>query len=228
MMIHQNKKSKLFNYSFMITLISLIIAPIILPAIKLSYIVGSFFSFFSLKNCLVPLSGAFGGMKGSLLIGAARMFSIFYFTGELSLRGCALYIPGLLGSLYWASSSLYIRLLLPLTCLILFCIHPVGGAAFLYSLLWLIPIIIYFIPLQSIFLTSLGSTYSIHAVGSVIWLYTTPMTPAMWLALIPIAFMERLFFAAGMTIAHHAITYATHQLKKMVAMNNHRKKMAAL
>jgi len=63
------------------------------------------------------------------------------------------------------------------------------------------------IPFKSIFLHSLTSTLIAHAVGSVIWIYTTPMTPAFWYALIPIVAVERLVMAIGMTTMYHAIGY---------------------
>lgn len=86
-----------------------------------------------------------------------------------------------------------------------FIVHPVGGAAWAYSLYWLIPVALYMIRKESLFLTALGSTFTAHAVGSVIWIYANPMTPQTWLALIPVVFIERLVFASGMVVAYHAI-----------------------
>src|SRR5216684_1589321 len=73
-------------------------------------------------------------------------------------------------TLYWATNHYTIRLLLPIACMGLFVIHPIGAQAFVYSLYWLIPVILYFIPQRSLFLQALGSTFIAHAVGSVIWL----------------------------------------------------------
>jgi len=88
----------------------------------------------------------------------------------------------------------------------LFLIHPIGAAASAYTLFWLIPIAFYYISHKNIFFESLGSTYTAHAVGSVIWLYTVDMTPTAWLALIPLVFIERTLFAIGMTAAHGMIS----------------------
>jgi hypothetical protein len=90
--------------------------------------------------------------------------------------------------------------------MILFVMHPVGGQAFVYSLYWLIPVALYFIPHRSLFLTGLGSTFIAHAVGSVIWCYTVPMTAGMWMALMPVVFCERLLFALGMVVMHFVLS----------------------
>ncbi len=48
---------------------------------------------------------------------------------------------------------------------------------------------------------SLGATFTAHAVGGAMWNYIVPMTPAAWIALIPIVIFERLLFASGITIS---------------------------
>ncbi len=126
----------------------------------------------------------------------------FIFGGSLfSLHYLAFYIPGFFAAAYWASSSsMLIRVLVPILCMIAFIAHPVGGAAWLYAMYFLIPVLLYFRSKNNIFSTALGSTFVAHAVGSVIWVYTVPMTVFAWLALIPVVIIERLLFAIGMTI----------------------------
>lgn len=48
---------------------------------------------------------------------------------------------------------------------------------------------------------SLGSTFTAHAVGGAMWNYTVPMTPAAWIALIPVVIFERLLFASGISVS---------------------------
>lgn len=48
---------------------------------------------------------------------------------------------------------------------------------------------------------SLGATFTAHAVGGAMWNYIVPMTPAAWIALIPIVIFERLLFASGISIS---------------------------
>jgi len=89
--------------------------------------------------------------------------------------------------------------------MVLFIIHPIGRDAFVYSLYWLIPIILFGYSRKTLFLEALGSTFVAHAVGSVIWLYTVPTTAVSWIGLIPIVAVERVFFAIGMVAVYQII-----------------------
>lgn len=175
--------------------------------LKVSFLVGSQMIWFSGINSVLPLSGAFGGVLGAGLIFLMRQLIHLACFKTLSLSFLALCIPGFFASLYWATNHFAVRLLLPITCMVLFVAHPVGGQAFFYSLYWLIPVVLYFVPQQSLFLTALGSTFVAHAVGSVIWCYTMPMTANMWMGLMPIVALERTLFALGMVVAHRFISY---------------------
>jgi hypothetical protein len=174
---------------------------------KISFILGSFTALFSGVAIILPLTGAFTGLAGSFFVGLSllclRMLSHGFM---LPLHFAAYHIPGLFASLYWARESLLIRFLVPVACMVAFCFHPVGGAAWAYSLFWLIPVFLYIKKYDSVIATSLGSTFVAHGVGSVIWLYTVPMTAGQWLSLIPVVCIERMIFAAGMVIMHTAIT----------------------
>lgn len=203
--------------------------------VKISFVVGSQIACFSGVNCVLPLAGAFGGIMGAGLLFVMRQLLHLVFFKTVSLSFLAMCIPGFCASLYWSVSSynvnpsihpirgtqgerifdIAIRLLLPLACMGLFMIHPVGAQAFIYSCYWLIPVILYFIPRQSLFLTALGSTFVAHAVGSVIWCYTMPMTPAMWMGLMPIVLLERTLFALGMVIAYRVIDFIFGKIDKL-------------
>lgn len=230
--------------------------------VKISFLVGSQMALFSGVNCVLPLSGAFGGVLGAGIVFVVRQLLHLLFFKTVSLSFLAMCVPGFCASLYWSYPQLRysspgapseenwivrlgaqffdiaIRLLLPLACMALFIMHPVGAQAFIYSFYWLIPVVLYFVPssapsfassygghgkasvsakattdttagrpYQSLFLTALGSTFIAHAVGSVIWCYTVPMTPAMWLGLIPVVALERTLFALGMVVAYKVIEF---------------------
>lgn len=177
-----------------------------LSLIKVSFMLGSHMIWFSGVNSILPLSGAFGGIMGANLAFLMRQLMHLVFFKTISLSFFALCIPGFFASIYWTSSNIFIRLILPLTCMALFVMHPVGGQAFIYSLYWLIPVVLYFVPQRSLFLTALGSTFIAHAVGSVIWCYTVPMTTGMWMALMSVVLYERLLFALGMVIMHRVLS----------------------
>jgi hypothetical protein len=173
---------------------------------KVSFVIGSQMIWFSATNAVLPLAGAFGGIMGCGLVFLLRQLLHILFFKTVSLSFLAFCIPGLFASLYWATNHFTIRLLLPLACIGLFVMHPVGSQAFIYSLYWLIPVILYFIPQRFLFLQALGSTFIAHAVGSVIWLYTVPMTASMWMGLMPVVLFERILFALGMIIAHYMLS----------------------
>lgn len=87
----------------------------------------------------------------------------------------------------------------------MFLLHPVGRQAWFYSLFWTIPIIARLLPAKyslSVPLRSLGATFTAHAIGGALWIWTVPMTPAMYLALVPITAFERLLFALGIGISY--------------------------
>ena len=174
--------------------------------IKVSFLVGSQMIWFSGVNSVLPLAGAFGGVMGAGLIFLFRQLMHLIFFKTLSLSFLAFCIPGFCASLYWSTNHYLIRVGLPLVCMGLFVIHPVGVQAFVYSLYWLIPVALYCVTARSLFLEALGSTFVAHAVGSVIWLYTVPMTAGMWVGLMPFVLVERILFALGMVVAHRLLS----------------------
>ena len=164
-------------------------------------IFGSYTAFFSLNNSIIPVTGAWLGFGGVSYFGIAKIILMMIFFGRLfSLHYLAFHLPGIAAAYYWASDSPMIRAVLPFVCMFLFIVHPIGANAWLYAMYWWIPIVLYFSSRNHLFLQALGSTFVAHAVGSVIWLYTVPMTAETWMALIPIVCIERLLFATGMVI----------------------------
>jgi len=186
---------------------------------KVSFVVGSQMIWFSATNAVLPLAGAFGGIMGCGLVFLLRQLIHLFFFKTVSLSFLAFCIPGFFASLYWATNHFAIKLLLPVACIGLFVIHPIGAQAFVYSLYWLIPVVLYFVPQRSLFLQALGSTFIAHAVGSVIWLYTVPMTATMWMGLMPIVLFERILFALGMVIAHYMLSTVLGMIDKIAVDN---------
>lgn len=175
---------------------------------KVSYVVGSWASFFSLRNCITPLAGAFGGFAGSIAI--LGFYSLVRLTFGFSVLKLLInHIPSLFASWYWVCNHWALRVVVPAICMVLFMIHPIGSTACVYSFYWLIPIGLHYFKKDqdSIFLQSLGSTFVAHAVGSVVWLYAVAMPAYQWYALIPVVAIERLFFATGMFAFHKLISF---------------------
>lgn len=172
--------------------------------LKVSFIIGSYISFFSLTPILAPLAGAYNGLLGAALLllfssalkiisGASLSFA------HLALMG----IPSFCAGLVWTSQGRLVSLIIPIISAIAYLANPESSV--IYALLWLIPLVIAVTNKKNIFLSALTSTMVAHAVGSVIWAYSVPMTQHAWLALTPLALVERIIFASAMTLVHLAM-----------------------
>ncbi len=178
---------------------------LILTSVKVSYIFGSYSSFFSVSDVLMPLAGNLGMGFVSFIV-LLRLGLKATLTGA-SLWALVYHIPGICASAYWASNRKVIGLVIPILSMIAFIAHPVGYYAVPYTFYWFIPMILFFIPQRSIFLDALASTFVAHSIGSVLWLYTHPaMSSAEWIALIPVVAVERLSFAWGMTALYFIVS----------------------
>jgi hypothetical protein len=186
--------------------------------LKTSYIVGSHAAFFSASSIALPLMGAWSSIP-TIITTCACGFLIRLALGASvipMLSMLAFWVPGLCAALYWQMPSKLYRFGLPFTCMILFVVHPVGAAAAPYAFYWFIPMIIATLRSRSLWLDALASTFTAHAVGSVIWLYTVPMSASAWLALIPIVACERLLYTAGIVVGHSVIGYCVDAKKNFI------------
>jgi hypothetical protein len=139
---------------------------------KVNTILGSFMASFSGVNAITPLVGVFGGVAGSCSFLGLGLLVRFLLTSSLSFHYLAYHIPGFFASLYRGSNSIFIRLVTPLACMVLFLLHPVGLQAAPYALYWFIPVALFFIPKTNKFLEAFGCTFVAHAIGSMI-VYTS-------------------------------------------------------
>jgi len=101
---------------------------------------------------------------------------------------------------------------LPLLCILLFILNPIGRTVWFYSGFWLIPFIIAFFkekldkifrfPLFKTYGYSLGAAFVDHAIGSVIYLYLLKIPAHFWIEAIPMTIIERLMIAAGIELCY--------------------------
>ena len=197
---------------------------------KLHFIIGSTAAFFSLNQCITPFIGSYGGLASTTLFFFLRSAFTSFSAPHLGLLLLVYHIPSFLGALAFdalrapdrslgASESLNTRRFasttrikkialgaLIITCMALFLAHPIGFYAAPYTLLWLIPLTALALNKTGIFVQALISTFTTHAVGSVIMLYSTDtLTAANWISIMPIALIERFIFAVGTTICYYSI-----------------------
>ncbi len=179
---------------------------------------------FTLFEFFGPIAGAFIGGAGLVAVGAAKLAGAIVAGAPLSIIDLAKLSPMVFAAWYfWKSgergASDKLGILVPAAAIAAFWLNPIGQSfvqvaalgisvpAGIYALYWLIPIAAKFMP-DRLFLRSLGSTFTAHAVGSVLFLYTIPTAPELWLALIPVVAIERTLFAAGISVSHVLFTNA--------------------
>lgn len=163
--------------------------------ISIDKIIGSTQNF-TLFEFLAPLGGMFlGPILGGISAFFVRAVNVIIFHQKLDLLTVIRFLPAMLAAVYFGIKSKKTAFIFPI-CIALFLLNPIGRQAWMYSFIWLIPFIATFFK-KRLVLNSLGATFTAHAVGSVIFLYTFGLTPAIWIGLIPVVFIERGLFTLG-------------------------------
>ncbi|MEM2963397.1 MAG: hypothetical protein QXW70_02270 [Candidatus Anstonellales archaeon] len=178
---------------------------------------------FTLFQFFGPTIGGFlGPGLGSMVILAAEVFSFIFNSKALTLQSALLFLPMVFATIYFSLYSRKIKVgaIVPLVCIVLFVLHPVGSEAWQFSLLWFIPLISMLLP-NNIFLRSLGATFSAHAVGGTIWIYTFNTTPYYWLVEVGIlrVILERLVFAGGIAVSYYFLTTVASKVEFLRKVN---------
>jgi len=177
--------------------------------INFARLVGAENQFFTLFQFFGPVAGAFlGPVVGVLSVLIAEVSSYLVLDKAFTFINILRLLPMLFAAWYFGTRRDRLSLFVPIAAIILFISHPVGRQVWYFSLFWTIPIIVKLLPKkysEKAFLRSLGSTFTAHAVGGAFWNYIVPMTPAAWIALIPIVIFERLVFASGITVSYIGI-----------------------
>lgn len=211
----------LFIYSVIGIVSSLIIA----IKTPLFFMVGSWATFFSAVSMISPLTGYFAGNIGSIGYIIFRVvWRVFFSSAPFGISWLINTVPGWCSTMFWVIPQFVGSVLIPFTAICLFIVHPIGGQAFVYALLWVIPIFLYISRYTKIniadtfFAQALCATFVAHSVGSVMFLYGMPaMKPEVWILLTPIALAERLCFAFGITLARLVVIHVV-EVSKMPAM----------
>jgi hypothetical protein len=195
--------------------------------ISLWFMMGSSYLYFSGISLFGSLVGIYASLLGLNILCGFSAMRWFLLQGFISPATClsVYHIPTQLAALYWYAlrTSKRVRVLfalIPLSCIVLFGLHSEGRQAMAYTLYWFIPALTLIIPHNSRWLHALGSTFTAHAVGSVIWIWThSSMAAALWLGLIPVVACERILFATGIWAISYAVD-AVAQLMKESAKNS--------
>jgi hypothetical protein len=167
--------------------------------VSISKIIGSTQSF-TLFELLGPIGGMFlGPILGAVSAFFVRALDIIVSHKSLDFLTVIRFLPAMLAAAYFGLKQKKTAIIFPI-CIALFLINPIGRQAWLYSMIWLIPFVATFFK-KRLVLNSLGATFTAHAVGSVIFLYSFGLTPAIWMSLIPVVFIERGVFTLGIWLS---------------------------
>lgn len=208
-----NKKQILFLVIF--TVIGLLAFQV-----SVSQIIGSSQKF-TLFEFLGPIGGMFlGPVFGALSVFFVRALNVIIFRQELDFLTVARFLPAILAAVYFGLKTKKTAIIFPI-CIFLFLLNPIGRQAWLYSMIWLIPFFATF-GKKRLILNGLGATFTAHAVGSLIFLYSFNMPASVWISLIPVVFIERGFFTAGIWLSCLALNALLEKLTEFKALQSFR------
>ena len=195
------KWNKIFTIKRTIFLLVFFMLVLISKKINFSALVGANSQFFTVFQFFGPIAGSFlGPVFGIGAILFSQIADFFIVGKEASWINLFRFLPMLLAVYYFGSKKKILGAVVPIICMLLFVIHPIGQQVWFFSLYWLIPVVGKLLPKKvpgQLFFKSYGATFTAHAVGGALWIYSVPTTPGMWLTLIPIIAYERFLFGLG-------------------------------
>ncbi len=175
---------------------------------------------FTLFQMVGPIAGVFlGPIFGAGAVLLAEAVNFVYAGKAIDLINIFRLTPMLFAAYYFGRHGKAklkdLSTAVPIICMALFMLHPVGAQAWFYSLYWVIPVAAKFLP-NRLFPKSLGATFTAHAIGSTLFLYTIPTAPELWVALIPVVAIERTMFALGISASYIVVNTALDRLASRI------------
>ena len=169
--------------------------------INFSPLVGAENQFFTLFQFFGTTAGALlGPIVGIITVAFSQIADHFIIGKEWSFINILRFLPMIFAAYYFGTKKKSMSIIIPLLCITAFLLHPLGRTVWFFPLFWLIPILGILLPDHApgkLLFRSLGATFTAHAVGGAIWVWTIPMTAGQWISLIPVVAYERIIFALG-------------------------------
>jgi len=176
--------------------------------INFSPLVGAENQFFTLFQFFGPVAGGFlGPIFGVIAVLFAQFIDFFIVGKEATLINVLRLTPMLFAAYYFGTKKKNLSIAVPIIAITAFILHPVGREVWFFTLFWTIPIIGKLLPRKyssNVLVKSYGATFAAHSVGGALWIWTIPMAAGQWIALIPIVFVERFLFGAGIAVSYVA------------------------
>ena len=188
---------KVFTPKRIIFILIFFVVVLIGKNINFSAVIGKESQFFTLFQFFGPVAGSFlGPVFGIVAVAFSQLADVFIMGKSWTLINLLRILPMLFAVYYFGSKKKYWGAVVPVICMVLFILHPIGQQVWFFSLFWLIPILGKILP-NNLFFRSFGATFTAHAIGSTIWLYTVPMAASTWISLVPVVVYERFVFGLG-------------------------------
>ena len=191
--------------------------------INFSPLVGADNQFFTLFQFFGPIAGGFlGALFGAVAVLFAELIDFFVVGKEASLLNILRLTPMIFAAYYFGTKKKNFGVAVPIIAILAFILHPVGREVWFFTLFWTIPIIGKLLPKKfsnNVLVKSYGATFAAHAVGGALWIWTVPMTAAQWIALIPIVFVERFLFGAGIAVSYVTFNVLFHKVLDTFKIN---------
>ena len=174
---------------------------------------------FTLFDFFAPVAGAFiGPVLGIITVFAIELTNLAIKHTAINTGVLIRLFPVLFATFYFAIFSKKKNvnrsiLIVPLLSIIAFVANPIGRTVWYFSLFWLIPVVAYFWR-KNLYVRSLGSTFTAHAVGGAAWIWAFSLPANVWNSLIPVVIQERLLFALGISVSYVLLNRA---LKFLIA-----------
>jgi hypothetical protein len=172
-------------------------------------------------ECKVSVAQAFAPCIGFFISPLSCFFVVIcrtFIDAVFGTFSVDFHLPTFAGSLYLSSKNKTVVAIILLLCIGLFLLHPIGRSVPYYPVYWFIPLLIIYSHTSSIFLQSVGSTFTTHAVGTVIWIYSHQSTPLFWHTLFSQVWVERMVYACALTGAYYAFA----SIMKLLPLLNRR------
>ena len=158
---------------------------------------------FTLFDLFAPTSGALAGNSfGIISVFVIQVVNLFFHGFDSFDKGALIRLFPTLFAVWYFSKSDKKQLIIPVLAIVSYNLNPVGRSVWYYSLFWLIPLITYPFKNRFLILKAYGSTFTAHAVGGAIWVWTFNMPALVWQSLIPVVILERSIFALGISASY--------------------------
>lgn len=175
---------------------------------------------FTVYDAFAPIAGVFiGSIPGVIAVFLMQSFNFLAKGAHIEDAGTIIrFFPMLFAVLYFAKKG-RLNLIIPAIAIVAFLAHPIGRTVWYFTLFWVIPIVAYYFRDRFLLMRALGSTFTAHAVGGALWIWTFSLPASVWNALIPVVATERLLFALGIAGSFLLVNNVLGYLEKKHILN---------